>query len=435
MSTLALPIQASDNHISQPSRPPSMMRWQANAVRDYCALTADSSRFSEAGIAVECRQIQEGMMLTASNKSGAIPALTGLRFIAALMVFFSHYPIHGSEGWLKTFQLSGYSGVTFFFILSGFMLTYNYLDSFENTPVATTPNYLLSRVARVYPLYALCVLYAWATTDTPDLLLKHLFLVQAWYGDVDVAMGLNGPAWSISVEALLYLSLPLLIPVLGITGITSKKSRLVVFFFLTLAAIFSLALFFWLSGLGELSAYDHGSAHRWLYRTPVTRLLDFCLGISAAIFYLRFAKSNTFPNHAWNIILACAGIAVIFLMGWSTNYLSSFGWDASYAIPFTLIILGVAMTQGSILSRVLSTKTALLLGEASYAFYLIHTLARGLLPDSADFGTTQTLISHLYFLTLVIMISIAAHLLIEKPARRLILGGKKYHGARVGGVA
>ena len=62
-------------------------------------------------------------------------------------------------------------------------------------------------------------------------------------------------------------------------------------------------------------------------------------------------------------------------------------------------------------------------------------LARGLLPDSADFGTTQPPISHLYFLTLVIMISIAAHLLIEKPARRLILGGKKYHGARVGGVA
>lgn len=266
-------------------------------------------------------------------------------------------------------------------------------------------------------------------------MLKHLFLVQAWYGDVDVAIGLNGPAWSKSLEALLYLALPLIIPALAITGITSIKSRLIAFSCLTIAAVFGLALYFWLAGLGQLSAYDHSSAHRWLYRTPVKRLFDFCLGISAAIFYLRFAQNNTSSYRTWNITLAVAGIAVILLVGWNTNYLSSFGWDASYARPFTLIILGIAMTQDSLLSKALSTKTALLLGEVSHAFYLIHTLARGLLPNSADYGIAKTLISHLYFLTLVIIISIAAHVLIEKPARRLILRGKKYHGAKMGSAA
>lgn len=375
-------------------------------------------------------------MPTVPNKSGAIPALTGLRFVAALMVFFSHYPVQLSEGWFKTFQLSGYSGVTFFFILSGFMLAYNYLASFENAQLATIPSYLLARAARVYPLYAICVLYAWTTTGTgtPDLLLKHLLMTQAWYGDVDIAMGLNGPAWSISVEALLYLALPLLIPVLRKAGVTSDKSRLLVFFCLVAAAIFSLALYFWMSGLGELSAYNHSSAHRWLYRTPVTRLLDFCLGISAAIFYLRFARSSTFQYRAWNITIALSAISTILLMSWETNYLSSFSWDASYAMPFTMIILGTAMTQGSIMSRLLSTKTALLLGESSYAFYLIHTLARSLYPESSDFGIAQSLIAQFYFLAVVILISIAAHMWIEKPARRLILRGRRQRSANATGV-
>lgn len=62
------------------------------------------------------------------DRSGTIPALTGLRFAAALMVFFSHYNIPGLDGWALRVQGSGYSGVTFFFVLSGFIITYNYLE-------------------------------------------------------------------------------------------------------------------------------------------------------------------------------------------------------------------------------------------------------------------------------------------------------------------
>lgn len=152
-------------------------------MRVHCALTTNSCRFCEAAIAVECRQIQEGM-LTASNKSGAIPALIGLRFVAALMVFFYHDPIHGSEGWPKDFPTLR--------LLRSYILFYTFWLHAHVQPPRFFRKYAscyytkLSALTRCKSLPAICL--ARPTTDTLDLLLIHLFLIQAWYGDVDVAM-------------------------------------------------------------------------------------------------------------------------------------------------------------------------------------------------------------------------------------------------------
>ena len=88
-----------------------------------------------------------------STKSRTIPSLTGLRFIAALMVFFSHFQTPGLYQPLSLTQQSGYVGVTFFFVLSGFIIAINYLEKFEKNPIQNTYSYLLARFAKIYPLY------------------------------------------------------------------------------------------------------------------------------------------------------------------------------------------------------------------------------------------------------------------------------------------
>lgn len=371
------------------------------------------------------------MMPLAVERFGAIPALTGLRFFAALMVFFSHYPIPGSSGKAAMIQNSGYAGVTFFFVLSGFIIAYNYLDKFESDVRSSTVPYLIARFSRVYPLYIFCILYAWLNTGANTPLLVYLSATQAWSDDVYVAMGLNGPAWSISVEVFLYSLFPLIIPLLKYIGVLASKNRLLIFMAVIVAAQFFLALYFSLSGKGLLESVDPGSAHRWLYRAPINRVLDFCLGISAAIYYRRYMRITAMSSRAWEVITYVAIGVIFFLMTWSLNYYSSFSWDASYALPFTLVILSLVVARQSVISRILSSPKVVLLGEASFAFYLIHTLVRGLYVVQPNVSLAQSLFHEAFFLVILTALSIGLHIAIEKPAQKFIRALSRTRSAAV----
>ena len=367
-------------------------------------------------------------MANSMDRTGAIPALTGVRFFAALMVFCSHYALPGSTGFFMTAQQSGYAGVTFFFILSGFIIAYNYLVEFERSPTTSIIPFYFARFSRIYPLYFFCLMYAVLISTTNEPVLPHLLAVQAWYDDVLYAMGFNGTAWSISVEAFLYLMFPLIIPAMSFLGITSSRRKLLITIATIITSIFICAFYFWLSGKGALSARDPSSAHRWLYRTPLSRLLDFSLGICTAIYYMRFWRDNQKSVSAWSIIIYGSIIASVLLMGYSGNYYSSFSWDATYAIPFTLIIFGLAAVKNNRITDFLSRPTLILLGEASFAFYLTHLLMKKLYITDSGTGLIHTTSMYLVFLLMVTSLSVGLHLIVEKPAQkflRSLFGAKK----------
>ncbi|PWT72730.1 MAG: acyltransferase, partial [Bacteroidetes bacterium] len=86
------------------------------------------------------------------------PQLTGIRAIAAFMVFFFHFnPFH--EGFIFHFVNEFHVGVTVFFVLSGFLITYRYIDSFEFSREWFS-KYIINRVARIYPMYILITICA-----------------------------------------------------------------------------------------------------------------------------------------------------------------------------------------------------------------------------------------------------------------------------------
>ena len=159
--------------------------------------------------------------------------LTGARGIVALLVLFFHYRPYiavnggGFPGMLRRaiqqLWAHGFVGVDFFFILSGFILTYTYAD--QNEMRGSRHSFWLSRFARIYPIYLVVFAIGLPTlfwnfpcsttvarcaTFYAGTAIGYLTLTQAWVFWVH-SFGIDWAAWTLSVEALCYLLFPVLI--------------------------------------------------------------------------------------------------------------------------------------------------------------------------------------------------------------------------------
>jgi peptidoglycan/LPS O-acetylase OafA/YrhL len=346
-----------------------------------------------------------------------LQSLTGLRIIAALAVYLSHLPPPGgAPEWVRRGLGAGYYGVTVFFVLSGFVLALNYWDDLAAPTARRLWAYTVARFARIYPLYLLVIAYlvfrgrvvGGEVSPTWPL---HLAGVQAWHTDLFVAFEF-GPAWSISVEFFLYASMPLIVPLLR--PVDRSIARLVAVTVMTVAAMLALAWWFQAAGRADLLGADPTSAHRWLYRTPVTRLGDFVLGVLAARIYMRVRHTGA---GGW---MATAGMVTIGVLACTAAPVGqAYRWDVAYAVPATALILGLALTPGAVVGRALGTTPAVFLGEASYAFYLVHLFAAksfgaGAWKDGVTLATTGL---ELFALGATLALASGLYVTVERPAR------------------
>lgn len=347
-----------------------------------------------------------------------IPALTGLRFFAAMLVVVSHFTVPGSTGRATEFQNSGYGGVTVFFVLSGFVIAYNYLDEFcSGRSVGHWWDYAVARFARIYPLYFFFILYAWMMNGGGDARL-HFLAIQAWSPNVFDAYGFIGPAWSVGVEVFLYATFPFLVFAIDRIGLLTSLRRLVIAGGLVIAAM--LALTIWFSAANSLPITDPGSAHRWLYRMPLTRLGDFLLGMFGAIYVMRFYRSTSVSQQRWAMVGLLALVAIPCVMATPQLYRSVWSWDIAFALPAAVLILALAVNRDTRLSRLLGSQPMVLLGEASFALYLVHEPAHRLYVSAPE-GSVLALPLYFAFLFLLVALSIGLHIALERPARRWLL--------------
>lgn len=357
--------------------------------------------------------------------------MTGIRILAALAVYASHIgPPHGAPAFVATFFAAGYCGVTLFFVLSGFVLAINYFDRFRPLSLGGTYNYFVARFARIYPLYVLILFYLvvrqHAFGESIEGWWHSALAIQAWDPNVAHAYSFDGPAWSISVEFFLYACFPLLVPLLG----KLRRPRTVILATVAVAAAMVLLVaLFVLAGWNNLPWTDPGSAHRWLYRTPLTRLGDFVLGILTARLYLQ-TRGQTAVARIGPPLAVGAIVVGIGLMAWPTLLFSAWSWDVAYAIPATVFIFGLAVAPTSLPARMLSIPFIVLLGEASYAFYLVHAPAIGLLGGGqwATNASATTFAFEALTLGAILALAVGLHVTFERPARtylRRVLSWKR----------
>lgn len=297
----------------------------------------------------------------------AIDQLTSLRFFAALAVMLSHLVFLGQNDspqvtWLfNNLFYEGYSGVSFFYILSGFIISHAYGDRLESRQISQA-QYFRLRLVRIVPLHWMVALpfVAWllAKGDMPDpvAVMLNLSLLHAFAPQSALHYSLNGPSWSLSCELFFYAMFPLLV---------TLRTRILAILSFAAACMIVGAAGYWVANEAGYSA-----TAEWLfYVAPPVRLLDFMVGM---LLY-RGWRNGLFARQAGTRaeILLVALIPVLMALVHVINLPMPFRWQLAYLPPMAALILIFAHGRGAI-SRALQSPPLILLGEASFALYLTH---------------------------------------------------------------
>ena len=345
-------------------------------------------------------------------------ALTSVRFFAALHVSLYHMVRPFSRwGALTGLMTVGYVAVAFFFLLSGFILTYSHADEYE-AGRGSAPKFWIARFARIYPVYAVSLLYAAIASRSEFHNHLHvlafgmdIFMVQSWV--VRAVNFFNVPAWTLSVETFFYLCFPFLI--LRLRPSSARKALLATGFFWILALavpLFCLARYP-IPSLDEASTAVGSLFVFNVRRLPLLMLPQFAAGISLGWLFLRFP-----PTAGTGAVLATVGALATGAALLAGNHLPFLLLHNGLLLPLFAMLL-VGLCQDNWLTRLLSNSVLVLLGEASFSLYLFHFLFN----DTTRwlFGQDLTISSALLKLVFLIPASVALHLCVERPCRRLIL--------------
>jgi peptidoglycan/LPS O-acetylase OafA/YrhL len=400
-----------------------------------------------------------------------IPALTGLRFYAAFFVLIAHgcaavladhETPYGAVYWVR--QASGF-GMTLFFVLSGFVIHYNYANLVTGAGVKGIGSYLWARFARLYPLFMLMMLiYVLVSSRHIDYWSGHperlnstfralpyfTFSVQSWFYVVidgnpllDAIGGASPITWSISTEwffyflylAFVWLVLKLRTPLVALlvtllwclvwtaiaSGLYNRTDQI---------NAWAVAHFGPVADVGER---PQDSFVRWLlYFSPYLRLGEFVLGALAAQLYtqLRSVRMSMLENSvgAVGFVAAAASAVAVTYVEYSPNVgttiLREMNMNFALAPSAALLIFCTARYRGAIF-RPLTCRPVVVLGEASYSIYLVHLVvltaaARLLFP--AGHGVLYDVAELLLITIVIFLMSIALYAFYEAPTRKLLRG-------------
>jgi peptidoglycan/LPS O-acetylase OafA/YrhL len=345
-----------------------------------------------------------------------LKSLTGLRFFAAFTVVMLHFGLPRGHGFARNIVLHGFVAVTLFFVLSGFILTYKYFDDSGNIRTSKY-DFWVARFARIYPVYMLgFVLFApyaytnlvqsgspssWA--DFSIFAAETLGLVQSWSNP---AIGVwNPPGWSLSAEVFFYLLFPIIAPV-----ILKLRFRPLVLVAVTL----------WVASIGAQFAYL-GSAHYdrkfWMFN-PLVRLPEFLLGIVLARLW-RNRRLGRFDVYSGRIAIGTTALILV-LLAFPADEI----WFANGMMAPAMMLLIYCLASGrGVAARRLGSRPMILLGESSYALYLLHwplfLALRSYLADDLQLIHRGPI---LFFVcaVLVIAASIVTFKFLERPANHFI---------------
>jgi peptidoglycan/LPS O-acetylase OafA/YrhL len=345
---------------------------------------------------------------TGNVRKNDLVGLTSIRFFAAIWVVFFHLQSGWKlPRWLGTFLGAGYSGVTLFFILSGFILCYNYLPR-----QFTLRDFWSARAARILPVYFFALLMSFPFSVRTSHMAGRAFfpsavpatlLVQAWIPKTSLTW--NGVGWSLSCEAFFYLLFPFLMTPFA----HFAKNHAAI----ALAATWILGLVpstFYALALPE-GAVDTDSLAVGLTAikfNPLIRFPEFLMGIALGVLYLN-GKRIARPR----LVTAGCVAALVLVIAGPLRLPYPALHNGLLAPLYGTLILAVASKP-----RMLANPLLELLGESSYSLYLLHgpvinycsSIAKRLQWPRQ--GTVD-----LAWAAIAVLVSIATYKLVEIPAR------------------
>ena len=307
-------------------------------------------------------------MLDPAKPRTELKALTSLRGLAAMAVVLQHFCATAqlnASGWIPSIVPHGYMAVDFFFVLSGFIMSYTYLAGFETLGLRAYGPFLWKRVARIFPLgIAVTLIIVLCGFLASTVGLTRLFYVVGGNGELGAMivvnvlhlqgflpdLNLNAPSWSVSVELGAYVLFPLLVYVMF-----KANSWLTILY--TVIAIGTLLR---LSALNP----DGGMAFIWPSFDFARCIIEFSFGMLAYRAFASNARLRAVGNDGWTWLIAV--LAVASLVG---------RLDLVAVAVFPFLVLAFALNQGRA-GRVLSHRWLHYLGVISFSIYLVHNIFR-----------------------------------------------------------
>jgi len=355
------------------------------------------------------------------RKPERLNALTGLRCFAAINIVLFHFSNPLWFGPLAPVVNAGYASVSFFILLSGFVLAYNYAGR-ARTGDLSKAKFWIARFTRLYPVYLLSLVIGvgtlagefgvhthpmfWAGVTLTPLLL------QGWIPEI--ATFWNTPAWTMSAESFFYLLFPWLAAWRRATSLHALLARM--------AAIWIVGM---IPGILYAVLKPDGIAHpdRWstghflqmLKFTPLPHLASFVFGILLADLD-EVVRRSGYPRLVLGLV-GFGGLFGILELGALVPY--PVAHDGLFMPLFACIILG--LSGENVLAGFFGLRPLVFIGEASYCLYLMHFNLWNLIHNShvlnrLGLSRFDPWISY----GLLIGIALAALHLIEKPAQRVL---------------
>lgn len=346
-----------------------------------------------------------------------IPQLTFTRFLAAISVVMLHFglltwPV--SEPWLSSIFGKADSAVSYFFVLSGFILV---ISSVRNTILpekVDSVSFWKKRAIRILPVYlfSVFVYFLLEFHYNPEGSLwgqvqpyaYSVFLLQSWKHKL--AMDVNFPAWSLSVEALFYIAFPWIYRLLY-----RLKDKVLIL----------VSVIAWVTGTVVYGLLmEKGFPESFIKFFPPMHLGTFVIGVCSGIVFVR---NYAILRNPFKIGLFSVTIALFCTLVLAAHY-----WDWLFVLRhngllspfFVMVFYSLALMEGPLV-RLFASKPFVLLGEVSYSIYLfqfpVMLICLRYIPWLA--GKEQKTIFWWYILILLI-VSTIVYFLLEKPAKKML---------------
>ncbi|MFJ6700837.1 acyltransferase family protein [Streptomyces sp. NPDC091272] len=354
----------------------------------------------------------------AARRAVRLPSLTGLRFVAAALVLAFHASFEGffqdraaADHFAALFSKAGWVGVSFFFLLSGFVLAW----SARRTDTARL--FWRRRILKIGPSHlvtaAVAFLLLAAVNTVPGVgeVVPNLLLVHSWFPQLEIFISGNPVSWSLSCELFFYLAFPLLWRRVS----RIDPARLWWWAGAVTVAVLCVPLVAGLLPAGPPVTMPDGSTGLWrywfVYVLPPVRALEFVLGMLLA----RMVREGVWrsPHPALTAALAVAG----YLLATQVPYL--YGLVAATVVPLAVVTASVAHADATGRRTRLSGRTLVVLGETSFALYLVHRLVlmygHRLLGATHSWSTPVAVLLVVASFVVSLLLARALYLLVERP--------------------
>lgn len=335
--------------------------------------------------------------------------LTFTRFLAAISIVVFHF---GADifpfdyDWIKVYISNANIGVSYFFILSGFVI----IIATSGQDYIRFSNFVKRRFSRIFPAFFFSILlllvYKWRTSQQIDFrgVFLNITFLQSWIPGY--ALSHNGPGWSLSVEMFFYILFPL-----AFNYIYKKCSilKLVIF----------IAIFYSMSQIGmnifTYSSFYHGfpsRSHDFIYYFPILHLNEFLIGNLVGLLYLKKHKVKSYDFHILCIITLIF-LVIKFNPGVDLH-------NGIMAFLFVPLIYFTASNNG-FLARCSNNEVLVFLGEISFGIYIYQMpIFKWMTYLLHQFDSINPVLIFYLSLSVLVIFSAVSYKFVEVPVRSAI---------------